>query len=217
MTNASNNEFKATHPGFGGSHTPDIEATDLNELHGKREGLVRKIREWIQTMQEAQENIVWNIDRGCYVNAGNLMNPVQYGDHLANLMHLLQVVEQRIAHYTEAKQVEGDVSVIYVDASDEDNEWEKLAKRSGYNTVKIMHKAQGRSHGTMQWNFQRGDGCHCWIVSRHDDEGNQVGEADYTAIRRCELADVLKRMANTTLFELDPYHDVKLPCAVKGF
>ena len=83
--------------------------------------------------------------------------------------------------------------------------WKRLAKKTGYSTVEITLE-DGTPNGTMQWNYMRGDGCDCWLVTRHDNEDNQVGEGNYTAIRRSELADVLREMGSKTILDLDPWH-----------
>ena len=83
--------------------------------------------------------------------------------------------------------------------------WDRLAKRSGYNTIKITLE-DGTPDGTMQWNYQRGDHTDCWIVTRHDNEDNQVGEGNYMAWNRSELPNILKEMGTQTILELDPDH-----------
>jgi hypothetical protein len=83
--------------------------------------------------------------------------------------------------------------------------WNHVAKKSGYSTVEITLE-DGTPNGTMQWNYQRGDHTDCWIVTRHDNENNQVGEGNYMAANRSELPAILKEMATQTILELDPYH-----------
>lgn len=69
---------------------------DLQQLETMSGRIKQHIREWIETMQEAQANIVSNIDDGCYINADNLYNPVEYANRLAEYMHGLHQVQQRI-------------------------------------------------------------------------------------------------------------------------
>ena len=83
--------------------------------------------------------------------------------------------------------------------------WNRVAKQSGYCTVKITLE-DGTPNGSVQWNYMRGQGCDCWLVTRHDNDDNQVGEGNYTAIRRSELPDVLKEMGTQTILDLDPWH-----------
>lgn len=83
--------------------------------------------------------------------------------------------------------------------------WNRLAKKTGYNTVEITLQ-DGTPNGSIQWNYMRGQGCDCWLVTRHDNDDNQVGEGNYTAIRRSELPDVLKEMGTQTILDLDPDH-----------
>tara|TARA_R100000152_G_C6749199_1_gene172850 strand:- start:125 stop:634 length:510 start_codon:yes stop_codon:yes gene_type:complete len=92
-------------------------------------------------------------------------------------------------------------------------DWNQLAKKSGYSPVEITLE-DGTPNGTMKWYYMRGFGCDCWIVTRHDNEGNQVAEGNYTAIRRNELADVLKEMGSQTITQLDPYHHNSVEAAV---
>ena len=87
--------------------------------------------------------------------------------------------------------------------------WDRLAKRSGYNTIKITLE-DGTPDGTMQWNYQRGDHTDCWIVTRHDNEDNQVGEGNYMAWNRSELQSILKEMGTQTILELDPFHSSRV-------
>ena len=69
---------------------------DLQQLETMSGRIKQHIREWIETMQEAQANIVSNIDDGCYINADNLYNPGEYANRLAEYMHGLHQVQQRI-------------------------------------------------------------------------------------------------------------------------
>ena len=84
-------------------------------------------------------------------------------------------------------------------------DWNRLAKRTGYSKVEITLE-DGTANGTMTWNYMRGDGCDCWLVTREDNEGNQVGEGDYRAIRRCDLPEVLEEMGTKTILDLDRWH-----------
>lgn len=83
--------------------------------------------------------------------------------------------------------------------------WNRVAKKSGYSTVEITLE-DGTPNGTMQWNYQRGDHTDCWLVTRHDNEDNQVGEGNYMAANRSELPAILKQMASKTILDLDPWH-----------
>ena len=86
------------------------------------------------------------------------------------------------------------------------HDWDRLAKRSGYNTVAIT-LLDGTPNGTLQWNYQRGDHTDCWIVTRHDNEGNQLAEGNYMAFNRSELPAILKEMGSETILDRDPYHN----------
>ena len=88
------------------------------------------------------------------------------------------------------------------------HDWDRLAKMSGVNTVAITLE-DGTPSGTVTWNYQRGDNVNCWIVTREDNEGNQVGAGNYWAIRRADLASELKYMAEQTILELDPFHHTR--------
>tara|TARA_R100000458_G_C8267207_1_gene242193 strand:- start:92 stop:457 length:366 start_codon:yes stop_codon:yes gene_type:complete len=83
--------------------------------------------------------------------------------------------------------------------------WNRVAKKSGYSTVEITLE-DGTPNGTMQWNYMRGQGCDCWLVTRHDNDDNQVGEGNYMAANRSELPAILKEMASKTILDLDPWH-----------
>ena len=83
--------------------------------------------------------------------------------------------------------------------------WTALSKLSGYN-VHPVTLDDGTPDGTVQWNYQRES--QCWIVSRHDEDGSQIGEASYAATTRRDLPGVLGEMALTTLDDMDPYRNL---------
>ncbi len=99
MTNAT-----TTHM-FGNTEIPVVRGLegnyDLRQLETMSRRIKQHIRMWIKTMEEAQQNIMWNLDHGdmtgALINADNLLNPVEYAQRLANYMHGLHQVQQRIA------------------------------------------------------------------------------------------------------------------------